>query len=337
MSVYLVTGAQGFTGRFTVAAILRADPQAQVVGTGRSPALAATFTHAVTWGERRIVAPLPRELVDFEPARYRYVACDLNDALALSGLIASAQPSVVIHLAAALRDDPAEHLVAANVSGTIALVSALGKLERKPAVVLGSSGSVYGASADFPIDEHARCAPAEPYAMSKLAAEYAARVLAPSLGLPLLVARIFNIAGPGQDERHVCGRFAAQAAEIAVGARRPRFEVGDLRPTRDFVDVRDVAEALVLLAARGAAGGTYNLGSGRERSIREVLGLTLSIAGIAERVEIVERYTRPADLPRQRADIGKLAALGFQARYPLEATLADLIAYYRGPVATAAA
>jgi GDP-4-dehydro-6-deoxy-D-mannose reductase len=335
VSTYLVTGAQGFTGRFTVAALLQADPRAQVVGSGRSPALDQTFTHAVTWGERRVLAPLPREVGALDPARYRYLACDLDDPAAVAGLVAAAQPNVVIHLAAALRDDPPERLIAANVRGTIALLTALGTLADKPAVVLGSSGSVYGANPAIPVGEGDCCAPAEPYAMSKLAAEYAARVLAPALGLPLVIARIFNIAGPGQDERHVCGRFAAQAAAIAAGAREPRFEVGDLSPTRDFVDVRDVAAGLIVLAARGVAGGTYNLASGEERSIGEVLRHVLALAGIAERVEIVERYARAGDISRQRADIAKLAALGYRPRYTLEATLADLLAYYIGPVAEA--
>jgi GDP-4-dehydro-6-deoxy-D-mannose reductase len=336
MTTYLVTGAQGFTGRFTVAALLQADPQAQVVGSGRSTAVARTFTHSVSWGAGRVAAPLPDEVAGFDPARYRYLACDLADASAAARLAAATRPDIVIHLAAALRDDPAERLIASNVRGTIALLTALGTLERKPTVILGSSGSVYGAQAAVPAREDACCSPSEQYAMSKLAAEYAARVLAPALELPLLIARIFNIAGPGQDERHVCGRFAAQAAAIVAGVHEPRFEVGDLRPTRDFVDVRDVAEGLAVLAAHGAAGETYNIASGRESAIGEVLRLTLSLAGIADRTGVVERYTRSGDISRQRADITKLTALGYRPRYALEATLADLIAYYSGPVARAA-
>jgi nucleoside-diphosphate-sugar epimerase len=235
---------------------------------------------------------------------------------------------VVIHLAAALRDDDAPVLIASNVAGTAALVGALTKRAAKPVLIVGSSGSVTGLPESLPIREDQRCAPVEPYAASKLAAEYVARVLACAAEIPTMWARIFNIAGPGQEERHVCGRFASQATAIRLGHTPATIEVGDLRPTRDFIDVRDVARALVLLAACGRPGETYNVASGREISIGDILNKTLALAHIDGDTAIVERYARAADIPRAYADITKLAGLGYAPAFSIETTLADILQYY---------
>src|ERR671927_385428 len=69
--------------------------------------------------------------------------------------------------------------------------------------------------------------------------------------IPTIWARLFNLTGPGQDERHVCGRFASQAAAIGEKELPPIIEVGPLDTTRDFIDVRDVASAVKLLVEKG--------------------------------------------------------------------------------------
>jgi len=334
---YLVTGAQGFAGRFVCAEILRSDPQATVVGTGRSIELHAAFTHEITWQERRFAAPLTSALRSFDRDRYRYVRCDLGDENGLDLLAQRSAPDVVIHLAAALRDDAAGILIESNVGGTAALIGALAKLVRKPLLILGSSGSVYGLPQSLPLSEEQRCAPHEPYAMSKLAAELVTRVLTANAGIPAIAARIFNIAGPGQEERHVCGRFAAQAAAIMCGDSPPVLQVGDLRPTRDFIDVRDVARAIVSLAKNGTPGEIYNVATGSEITIGEVLTLTLRAARLEGKVAFVERYARAADVSRAYADISKLRACGFDAAFPIDRTVADLLTYYVSDVAHAAA
>jgi GDP-4-dehydro-6-deoxy-D-mannose reductase len=336
MTRYLVTGAQGFTGRYVCAEILRTQPQATVVGTGRSAQTFAAFTHEVTWKNGHVAAPLPAKLRFGDHDRYRYARCDLNDRSELDRLVARTAPDVVIHLAAALRDDPNEVLIRSNVEGTAALARAVARLERKPLVIVGSSGSVYGLPLSLPIAEEQRCAPDEPYAMSKLAAELTARVLLRGTDVPLIVARIFNIVGPGQEERHVCGRFAAQAAAIARGDAPPTLTIGDLRPTRDFIDVRDVAHALVILSQHGVPGEAYNVASGTESAIGDVLTLTLRAAGLEGKVSIAEQYSRAADVARAFADIGKLRACGFEPEFSLDRMIADLLTYYLSDVAQAA-
>ena len=270
MSRYLITGGQGFVGRYLVAHLLDTDRHADILAVGRSTRDDRTFTHPVRWGGRTLLAPVPTplRLPLRQSAQYRYQAVDIRDGPAVRTLLRTFAPDVVFHLAAGLRDDPPEHLFRTNVEGTIALLEALAESAiGVQKLVLGSSGSVYGAPpAGMPvIDEDARCAPLDLYAVSKLASEYASRILTRQYTIPAVWARLFNLVGPGQDERHVCGRFAAQVTAIARDVSPPLIDVGDLTPTRDFIDVRDVAAVLLTLATHGRPGDVYNVQVGRRR------------------------------------------------------------------------
>ena len=94
----LITGAQGFIGRYTVAGWLYADPDVEIVGVGRSTRSDDRFTHDVTWNARTLPAPLPDDLraVGADP-RYQYVSCDLLDTPELTALIQQVRPDVVIY------------------------------------------------------------------------------------------------------------------------------------------------------------------------------------------------------------------------------------------------
>jgi nucleoside-diphosphate-sugar epimerase len=337
----LVTGAQGFVGRWFVATAAAQDGYERVAGLGRSRRR-DTFTHRATLGAHSVSAPLPDAL---RPARatagradVEYAACDVRDADALAALLRAKRPRAIVHLASALRDDPPAALFPVNVEGTIALLHAVARsgvaVER---IVIGSSGSVYGAPAMLPVREADPVRPPDLYAVSKVAAEESARIVARELGLPVVVARIFNVVGPGLDERHACARLASQLAAIARGYAPPQVVVGDLTPTRDLVDVRDVAAALSILARRGVPGATYNVASGRETAMQHVFDTLLDRSGTRDRVEIVHGYNRPRDCPRVVADIAHAVALGFAPAHATESSLEDLYEYYAGAVAGAIA
>lgn len=332
----LVTGAQGFVGRWLVHVAIADASFARVTGLGRS-AFSETFTHRATLGPHAVAAPLPAALRT-APTTYAYAACDVRDESALAAVLERERPRAIVHLASALRDDPPDALFPVNVEGTIALLRAVARsgvaVER---IVLGSSGSVYGAPTSLPVRESDPLRPPDLYAVSKIAAEESAHVVARELGLPVIVARMFNVVGAGLDERHACARFASQAAAIAHGFAPPRVVVGDLTPTRDLVDVRDVAAALVLLAQRGVPGETYNVASGRETPMQTVLDALLDLAGVRDRVEVARGYHRPADCARVAADVSRIAALGQPPALPLAASLADVYAYYDRDVAGAIA
>ncbi|MGH7512863.1 MAG: NAD-dependent epimerase/dehydratase family protein [Gemmatimonadales bacterium] len=335
----LVTGAQGFLGRYLVAHLLGCNDESQIVGLGRSPRLDDEFTHSVQWGSRRVPAPLPPELHRaLLCPRYHYASLDLLRQPELTGLLGEFRPNWIFHLASGLRDAPADHLFRTNVEGTVSLLEAIRESGIEPPVlVLGSTGYLYGQVSDkeLPIHEGTPCAPIDLYGVSKLAAENASRILAARYQVPAIWARLFNLVGPGQEERHFCGRITSQAAAIGAELLPRVLQIEPLTATRDFFDVRDAAAALELLARTGVAGRTYNLASGIESPVEQVFHAILRHAGLDGSVEVEVTARRPADIPRYVADISRLQALGFRPRYPLDRSLGDLLEYYRGPVAEA--
>jgi UDP-glucose 4-epimerase len=319
----LITGAQGLIGRYLTARILDLEPDGEVVGIGRSSRIDASFTHAISGRDGPEPAPVPEELLANLGERYRYQRLSLLDTPRLRELVRALRPDFIFHLASALHTAPVRELVETNIEGTASLMDAVDAASGSEAVViLGSSGSVYGEPPVVPVRESAPCNPANMYGVTKLAAEHIVRIGAARNGRAFVTARIFNVVGPGQTESHVCARLAAQLA-----ARPRALETGALHASRDFIDVRDVAAGLLLLARRGGRGETYNLGSGRETPVHLVLSELLRISG--SEVEIVRRDERPAGVRRHCADVSRLQALGFVPAYSLGESLRDLFAYHQ--------
>lgn len=329
----LVTGAQGFVGRWFIAEALRRWPAHRIVGIGRSAHRSAAFTHEITLGTQRVTAPLPLEL-RADSDRFTYRIADVRDIETLAPILRETRPTYVVHLASALRDDPPRMLFPINVEGTISLLTAIAEADVAPqAIVIGSSGSVYGAATSLPIGETDRCAPNDLYAVSKYSAEMAAKLIGRQTGLPVILSRLFNIVGPGLDERHACARFASQFAAMSAGLSARTIAIGDLSSTRDFIDVRDVATAIAILLDRGVAGTTYNVASGRETAMHTIFSTLQGEAGLDGEVSVEQSYRRLSDSPRAFADISRLCALDFHPRWTLTESLRSLYSYYVDSIA----
>ena len=164
----LITGAQGFIGRYLVAHWLTSSPDDHVVGLGRSPGNFERFTHSVTWGDERIPAPLPAALrATLRDSRYRYHPVPLTDRGAMKDVLEQTRPDVVVHLAGALRDETAEHLFRSNVLGTEQLLECIALAGiGAPRFIHGSSG-IIGADPSgerLPLDDDAVGVPVDLYA-----------------------------------------------------------------------------------------------------------------------------------------------------------------------------
>lgn len=188
-------------------------------------------------------------------------------------------PDAVIHLAGqtyvpeAFRD-PARTLQI-NLLGTLNLLQALKARGFSGTFLYISSGDVYGqvAEAALPIHEELIPHPRNPYAVSKLAAESLCLQWGITEGWRVLVARPFNHIGPGQKDSFVIASAARQIARMKQGLQANRLEVGDIDVSRDFLDVQDVLSAYLRLLSHGEAGAVYNVCSGQEQKIRELIEL----------------------------------------------------------------
>jgi GDP-4-dehydro-6-deoxy-D-mannose reductase len=321
---YLLTGAQGFIGRHMVSHLLWHSPQSSVLGVGRSPRQDSFFNYSVSCGDRRVPATLPEYLRTAVGPRYRYLSMDIT-SVDFSAAVCDFRPTKVIHLAAALRGAPDELIHQNNVRSTASLLQAIGQCDVEM-LLFASSGGVYGKQDYFPIDETAVVLPLDSYSRSKFASEDLVRQFAFQSGVPTAIARIFNVLGPGQDELHFAGRLASQLTSILTGKAEPIVRVGPLSSSRDFLDVRDICFGLSVIL-ESLHQGVYNVGSGVETEMRELLRVFLGAAGLRKDVQIETDAARIDPVPRHVANIGRLAGKGFSPQYSLELSCQEMLAY----------
>jgi len=261
---------------------------------------------------------------------------DLRDRDAVIADVTAAAPDAVLHLAAqssvpASFEDPAGTF-AVNLGGTLNLLEALRQSGFKGRFLYVSSGDVYGAVAEeaLPVTEAHVAAPRNPYAVSKVAAELLCLQYAMSAPFEVVIARPFNHIGPGQDERFVVPALARQIARIADGLDPPVITAGDIDVTRDFSDVRDIVRAYGALLEAGRAGEIYNVASGSETRVRDILCTLAGIAGVMPEVRQDAGRMRPSEQRRMVASASKLFRdTGWMPRYPLEQTLQNILETFR--------
>jgi GDP-4-dehydro-6-deoxy-D-mannose reductase len=295
MRTLLVTGHAGFVGRAVARLLLESGTQSG-------------------W---RFVA-LPERLDIRSPALAEHVV--------------EIRPHGVLHLAAltSVADsftDPAQFFDV-NFNGTWNLLRALRSTTFDGRLLFVSSGDCYGAVSadDLPTCETHPLRPRSPYAVSKVAAEALCYQWSQTEPIDIVLARAFNHFGPGQDTRFAIPSFARQIARIRSGIAPPRIVTGDLRVTRDLTDVRDIVQAYLSLLDKGRTGEVYNVGSGRERRLSDVLDQMLAIAGITAEVVVDPARVRAGEQQRAVADVRKIATdTGWSAGIPLSRTLTDIL------------
>lgn len=250
MKRILVTGVDGFTGRYLTAAL-----------------------HRVGYEVHGVVRAVPAAPVAGLSALYE---CDLGDASGLIDLVGRVRPHHVAHLAAVtfVAYGDANAIYGTNIMGTRNLLEALLVTDSgQQSVLLASSANVYGNGVEGVFTESSPVAPANDYAVSKMAMEYLARIYEGRL--PILISRPFNYTGVGQAENFLLPKIVSH-----IRRKAPIIELGNLDVARDFSDVRMVVEAYVrLLEAPTAIGRTFNICSGKAHTLHEVLDLACQISG----------------------------------------------------------
>ena len=295
MSTLLITGHTGFVGRSLVGRV------------------------ASEHGDRWTIATLGEHQ-------------DVRDPR-LGERLAEIRADALIHLAArtsvaeSFRDPDGYFDV--NFNGTLNLLRALKATDFRGRFVYVGSGECYGAIDDvhLPVDEQQPLRPRSPYAVSKVAAEALCFQWSQTEGLDAIIARPFNHIGPDQDGRFVVPSLVKQVCAIREGRSPNEIVAGNLDVTRDLSDVRDVIDAYVALLERGRTGHVYNVGSGREVRIRDVLDRLLDLANVKARIVTDPRRLRRDEQLRMRADVTKIGShTGWASRIPLNESLRDILA-----------
>jgi len=295
----LVTGGAGFIGSHLVDRLLREGHDVVVVddlSTGRR----ANLADAEATG------------------RCRFIQLDVCDHLLIEAMVDS-RPEVVFHLAAQMDVrksvlDPL-HDTRANVLGTVNVLTGATTTGARKIVFASSGGTVYGEPESLPVAEEAPLRPASPYGAAKVAGETYVAAFGRLHGLAWTTLRLANVYGPRQDPHGEAGVVAIFGRALTVN--EPTVIFGDGTSSRDYVYVDDVVDAFVDCMDERTDGQVFNVGAGRETSIRELHSFVAAVCGAADTPE--HRPTRVGELEHIALDCHAMhARTGWTAVTDLE-------------------
>ncbi len=291
-----VTGGCGFIGHHLVGALLSLGKAVAVLDNLSSGSNVAPGIRLVR-GDLR------------DPARVQEA---LQDAELVFHVAANANGTVSVN-------DPRFDFES-NVVGTFNVLEAAREMGVRRLVQV-SSFSVYGVPQRFPIDEEHPTEPFVPYGGDKLAGEVLAKTFFRTYGLPVVIGRPVAVYGPGENPELALVEISRYLRWHLNG--RPIRIVGDVdRKTRDFVHVSDLVQGLLVLAEGGQFGESYNIGSGGEVSMRQLVETIGAVTGSEAAIDAVTEITE--DTYRLVADITKIRALGYEPKVSLHEGVAQL-------------
>ncbi|MDA3645732.1 NAD(P)-dependent oxidoreductase [Saccharopolyspora indica] len=308
----VVLGGTGFVGRHVCAAFAAAG--SEVLAVARTP----TSTDC------------------------RFISLSLDDvpAEALARLLEAEGADVVVNAVGSIWGAADRDMATRCLVPTQRLLAALALMRTRPRLVHLGSILEYGSDAQEESSGGTDRLPTRTaYGRAKLAATRAVLEAVTTGGVEGLVLRIANVAGPGTPEISLLGKVAQRLTEAALHDEAAVVELTPLKAHRDYVDVRDVAGAVVTAAAAEVTGRVIDIGSGEAVSVRDLVDLLIRASGVPTRiVEHPDESAAPEPQHWTRADIGPAReVLGWRPRRSLAEAVGDFWAETSGrpPVAMA--
>lgn len=250
----LVTGADGFIGSHLVEGLLKKNANVRAF---------ACYNSFNSWGW---LDSLPKPILN----KIEIFAGDIRDPNGVSEAVKGV--NIIFHLAALIGIPFSYHspdsYVDTNIKGTLNILQAARKTNVEK-IIHTSTSEVYGTAQYTPIDERHPINPQSPYAATKSAADNLALSFYRSFELPVTIIRPFNTFGPRQSARAIIPTIISQ-----IYAGEKNIKLGNLEATRDFNYVGNTVDAFIKLAeAKNTNGEVYNVGSGQELSMRDLVKL----------------------------------------------------------------
>jgi len=318
----LITGISGFAGSYLSEYLLKIGSTNSV---GENLEIAGT-----------VFSKSDSENIENIKDKLELFECNITDANMVEEVISKYKPDQIYHFAAmaSAADEDREKVFSVNVNGTLNILEAAKKLEKKPKVLLASTGYIYG-SADKnpdgtfrPSEEDDKTKPQGLYTESKKEMEEKAKAYFNDLDI--VITRAFNHTGPRQTTQFVVPAFSEQIAKIEKEEMESVMKVGNLEAVRDFCDVRDVVKAYADVMKLGKPGEIYNIAATKNYTVQEILDRLLTLSEKEIRVEKDPDRMRKSDIEASIGSFKKLNQLsGWEPKIDLDKTLLDTLNYWR--------
>jgi GDP-4-dehydro-6-deoxy-D-mannose reductase len=250
---------------------------------------------------------------------------DLCDPAVAERAVADCDPVAVIHAAAAPREGSPWVSLGTDLMMAGNVVAAVAEHAPRAPVLIPGSAAQYGTGSREPLSEDDATVPVSPYGVAKCLLERA--VLAEPLrrDVRVISARSFNLIGPRQKANAPAGQWARQivAAEKAGGGV---LSTGRLDVVRDFLDVRDVADAYIALVRAPEAAGVVNVCSGRAVPLRSLAEAMAAAATVPVTLSLDPELERHLDPSMVVGDPARLRALtAWTPRWDLGSSVSDML------------
>lgn len=263
--VVWVTGVAGFTGSHLVSHLSDMSKDLCIIGLD----LQSTTKHQL----------------------HAYHQIDLLNADALGELASKSPPDIVFHLAGLLPPRPEADMWQVNVGGTINLIQSIASAERTPRLISIGSAAEYLPTESGHITELDLCPGYTAYGRVKWGQSTLALHMGHEHGVDVIVARPFNLVGPGLPNSLV----AAQFCEQFIADDSSDIKVGNIESSRDFVDIRDAVAAYWRLAEKGIPGQIYNISSGMPTRISSLIEIFASLSQGKHKVVVDSQRFKSVD------------------------------------------
>ena len=305
----LVTGGLGFIGSNFIKHTLLTHPNYEIInidknGTGANPL----------------------NLINLEAgSRYTFIKGDISDPNIVNKVITKVD--AIVNFAAETHVDRSisdpNPFLESNIMGTYTLLEAERRLENSIKHVQISTDEVYGSIDDGSFTEKDLLEPSNPYSATKAATDMLCKAYNTTYGLDIIISRCTNNLGPQQLPEKLIPKTIIRAIK---NMNIPIYGTGT--NVRDWIYVLDHCEALHYILGRGRSGAIYNISSGSEHSVKNIVSKILDYMDKPEKtIEFVE--DRPGHDRRYSLDSSKIRReLGWEPKYDFETALERTVDWY---------
>lgn len=250
---------------------------------------------------------------------------DMSDVNSVKMAISESKPEIILNLAGVVENSDRAKL---NPIFTTNLLTAIHELKAgvKKVIITGSAAE-YGEVQDsrIAISENVPLRPTSIYGQSKKQETTTAIDMGKTLGIDVVVVRLFNPIGPRMNGRFLIPSVMLQIQDIKSGLAEG-VTISRKDSVRDYVDVRDAARAISLIIDSNNKNNVYNVGSGKSTSNETLVNLLASFSSLHKPIKIIETLTEPEKPVASIADISRIKEdMLWEPMYNIKDTLREIV------------